>query len=65
MPNIIEETDEEMSNNCSPNKTELLAQLMKKQKQESIFFSLFFNEKKNFQIIKEKTKIKILNVREN
>lgn len=37
MPNIIEETDEEMSNNCSPNKTELLAQLMKKQKMESKF----------------------------
>ena len=35
MPNIMEETDEEMSNNCSPNKTEFITNILHQKKMES------------------------------
>jgi len=36
MPNITEETDEDMSNNCSPNKNEVINLLINQRKFESI-----------------------------
>ena len=42
MPNIMEETDEDMSNNCSPNKNNVINAIINKQKNKSSLIFLNF-----------------------
>lgn len=44
MPGILEETDEDMSNNCSPNKNEVINAIVKKQKNESFNFLKYYDD---------------------